>query len=155
LAQQLGEYGFVNERWSAREAAARYAEDEQFAKEFEQALQELLTRQFLRLERIAARAGLSAKVEQLPFARSAFKSSELRPELAVDAEKVHGVLEQSGGKTGLTRGEIAKALGIDSREPGLSHALKLLRNQGRLLQRGERRSARYTISTRRGARSER
>lgn len=144
------------QKWTALDAAQRYASEAKFAEEFNKALSDIYEEQLRRLERIAAWSAVRAG--ELPVARSPFPAQVAPAERgsgAVQPEQVARVLEQYGpakgargaAAGGMTRGQIAKVLGIDSRDPGLTRALRALRERGRLHQRGERRAARYALKS--------
>ncbi len=137
----------VTDRFTPQDAARRYAQDEDFAEAFEQALADYYQEQLKRLERIAARAGMVEKGKELPLARHRFANLPPLVETLVDPARVLAVLERTSSRDGLTRGQLAKALGLDSRDPGLTRALKLLKEQARVTQEGERRAARYFVAT--------
>lgn len=129
----------------ARLLATRYAEDEQFAEEFERELTALYEEHMRRLKRIASLAGIGTDAPELRFARGRFAASAAT-ESSLDLEEVRKALKSaSGDQQGLTRGKIAKQLGVESRAIALTHALKLLKDRGEVTQEGYRRSARYAL----------
>ena len=129
----------------ARLLATRYAEDEQFAEEFERELTALYEEHMRRLKRIASLAGIGADAPELRFARVGL-AAPLATDSSLDLEGVRKVLKSaSGDGGGLTRGMIAKQLGVESHAIALTHALKLLKDRGEVSQEGYRRSARYAL----------
>lgn len=118
---------------SARDVALLYAEDENFAREFEHALQEIYDQHIARLARIRKRLG-----DRAGDAERANQHSLT----VVTADRVHEIVNAAPPK-GLTRGDIAARLGINSRDARLTTVLRSLKAEQRLRQSGARRAARY------------
>jgi DNA-binding NarL/FixJ family response regulator len=119
---------------SARDAATLYAEDEEFARDFEQALQEIYDLHIARLARIRRRLGDRDGDTQ----RSAAEAVAT----PVTPERVHEIVHAAPAR-GLTRGDIATRLGISSRDARLTTVLRSLKADQLLRQSGARRAARY------------
>lgn len=118
---------------SAREVAVLYAEDESFAREFEQALQEIYDQHIARLARIRTRLGDRA---------GDMDRSSQHALATVTPDRVQEIVNAAPPK-GLTRGDIAARLGIHSRDARLTTVLRALKAEQRLRQSGARRAARY------------
>jgi hypothetical protein len=119
----------MTDKFSAREAANRYAEDEAFARAFDRVLASLFRRQRKRLERLAARLEMN--------------SGKHSPEVELTPETVLEVIRKKAGKDGTTRGDIAAEFGIDPMDGRLTHIFRVLKNERMIRQYGERRAARY------------
>jgi hypothetical protein len=124
---------------SAREAALKYAEDEEFARAFEHALQEIYEQHVARLARIQKRLGDRVKPEAAPGAAG------LSGKLLVTPERVQEIVSTASAK-GLTRGDIAVRLGINSRDARLTTVLRTLKSDQLVRQSGAKRAARYLAS---------
>jgi hypothetical protein len=129
----------------AREAALRYAEDSEFASEFESVLQEIYLEHLDTLRRIRTRLGAPADEPSETGLRPASgREGNALVAGAVTPERVQELLGASAG-VGLTRGDIAARLGIDSRDARLTRALRALKVSRMVKQNGIRRSARYHV----------
>src|SRR5262245_1813248 len=105
----------MSEKFSAREAAHRYVDDEAFARAFDRVLAALFRRQQKRLERLAARLEATSNRPS--------QETELTP------ESVLQVIRRKSGKEGATRGQIASELGIDPKDGRLTHIFRVLKNE--------------------------
>ena len=128
---------------TARDAALRYAEDEEFARAFERALQEIYDQHMARLARIRKRLGDRVRApERVASAAAA----------VVTPERVQEIVNGASAK-GMTRGDIATRLGIHSRDARLTTVLRTLKADQLVRQSGAKRAARYFASepSRKGA----
>ncbi len=131
----------------ARLLAIRYAEDEEFAQEFERELTALYEEHMRRLKRIAALAGIGPDAPELRFARGRFAAAAPVTESSSGVDSLRAVLRAAAAEEhGLTRGQIAKQLGVESHAISLTRALKILEDRGEVTQEGYRRSARYALA---------
>jgi hypothetical protein len=131
--------------YSARDAALRYAEDSIFASEFEQALQSIYVEHLETLRRIQKRLGAAsvetqdAGAEPAPPKRARGSQADL-----ITPERVQELIGASPAR-GLTRGDIAARLGINSQDVRLTRVLRALKVDRLVRQSGVRRSARYHV----------
>jgi hypothetical protein len=142
--------------FTPREAALRYAEDSVFASEFEQALYEIYVEHVETLKRIQRRLGKAGE-RQANGAPVLAMTAKLLPGAeasgSITPERVRKVIGASAA-IGLTRGDIASRLGIDSRDIRLTRVLRALKVDRLVRQTGSRRAARYHVVARVVARQE-
>jgi hypothetical protein len=134
-----------SQRCDPAEAARLYIADEAFAERFDAELRDEHARQLQRLSRVARHL---QGTDRAGDPGTTLATNQIRVDPDDHMLRRVEAAARAARKQGVTRGDLASAIGVDNRDGRLTRALVILKREGALVQRGERRSARYFASDR-------